>query len=381
MLAPFIDTSFENASPLRHEQLADGSLRIEPLHDYERFTGNCQMQHWNFKLHIPPQLIGKRLTIIMPGADNVWNGRRIQALEGGRLNIAVSYDLQTWAILPARPLDEKCYSFSYELELKSPLIQIARNVPYTLTDLNRRLDQISSHPAVRICPIGSTVEGRPLEIVELGNPDSARQVLIRAACHPWEPGGTWFLDGVMAFLTGGNPSAESVLKNTCFCLMPMANKDGVYRGRSRFNINGIDLNRNWLKDYPADPKLAPENACLQNWLSERKRQRRLPALAIDIHNDCDGKMHLGPHDADPIGYGQRMKRLEMLMKEMTWFREGAKEESFRGSFACGMMEIYGIDSFVYELHSEWAQGLNRAPLHSDWQQLGASYAEVMNQYL
>jgi hypothetical protein len=379
MTASFIDTYFENGSPLRWEPLADDSIRVEPLHDYS-LTGNRQSTHWNFKLHVPPDLIGRKQKIVMPGNDAIWNGKRIQGFEGGRLNVAVSSDGKNWRVVAATPLDSKCYGFSYDVELDAPIIQIARNVPYTITDLNRRLDQIASHPAVRISHIGATVEGRPLEIVELGNPAAPRQVLIRAAAHPWESGGTWFLDGMMQFLTSNSPIAQELLKKYCYCLMPMANKDGIWRGMTRFNIRGMDLNRNWVKGQPADAVLCPENACLANWLSTRQRDGRLPSLAIDMHNDCDGKMHVGPHDADPKGYMQRMTALEKIMREMTWFREGIVEETFRASMAGGMIEIFGIDGLIYELHAEWAEGLGRAPLHKDWQQLGADYTRVVARY-
>jgi hypothetical protein len=379
-MTPFIDTYFENGSPLRWEQLSDESIRIEPLHDYERLTGNRQFTHWNFKLHVPPGLIGRKLTIVMPGSDNIWNGKRIPSFEGGRLSVAVCSDEKNWRIVSGVPLDSKCYGFTYVIELNAPMVHVARNVPYMITDLNRRLQQIAVHPAVRIAHIGATVEGRALEIVELGNPNAAQQVLFRGAAHPWESGGTWFLDGMMQFLVSGDAAAEEILKKYCFCLMPMANKDGIWRGMSRYNVRGMDLNRNWFKDRPADPVLAPENACLQNWLSNRQRQGRLPVLAIDLHNDCDGKMHVGPHDADPKGYRQRMEILEKVMRELTWFREGTVEETFRGAMPSGMMEVFGVDSFVYELHSEWAEGLGRAPLHTDWQQLGAVYTRVLEKY-
>jgi hypothetical protein len=380
MSTPFVDTYFENGSPLRWERLSDGSIRIETVHDYERITGNRAATHWNFKLHVPSEMIGQRLTIVMPGTDNIWNGKRIPAFEGGRLNVAVSHGGNQWHTVPGHPLDSSCYGFSYELELNTATVHVARNVPYTISDLNLRLEQIANHPAVRIHSIGTTVEGRELEIVELGNPSASRQVFFRGGAHPWESGGTWFLDGMMQFLTSGKPEADDLLKNTCFCLMPLANKDGVWRGMSRFNVRGMDLNRNWSKSRPADPVLSPENSCLENWLRARQSQGRLPVLAIDLHNDCEGKMHLGPHDADPKGYRRRMGILEQAMREMTWFCEGAVEESFRGSMAGGFIETFGIDSLIFELHSEWAQGLGRAPLHLDWQQMGASFTRVVDRY-
>src|ERR1700733_7415868 len=96
MSSLFIDTYFENGSPLRWEPLGDGSIRVEPLHDYERLTGNRQSTHWNFKIHVPPDRVGSTVTIVMPGTDNIWNGKRIPAMEGGKLNVAVSLDSQTW---------------------------------------------------------------------------------------------------------------------------------------------------------------------------------------------------------------------------------------------------------------------------------------------
>ena len=55
--------------------------------------------------------------------------------------------------------------------------------------------------------------------------------------------------------------ATSYLNKYCVYIMPMANKDGVARGRSRFNILGKDLNRNW--DQAADSNYAPENYALE----------------------------------------------------------------------------------------------------------------------
>src|SRR5258708_3632182 len=114
MITPFVDTYFENGSPVRWERLGDGSISIETVHDYERVTGNRAATHWNFKLHVPAEMIGRRLTIVMPGTDNIWNGNRIPSFEGGRLNVAVSFDGNQWHTVPGRPLDSSCYGFSYE---------------------------------------------------------------------------------------------------------------------------------------------------------------------------------------------------------------------------------------------------------------------------
>ena len=70
----------------------------------------------------------------------------------------------------------------------------------------------------------------------------------------------------------------------------MANKDGVARGGTRLNLNGKDLNRGW--DVPADPALVPENAALERWLERMTAAGRRPHLALELHNDASGLLHI-----------------------------------------------------------------------------------------
>ena len=51
-------------------------------------------------------------------------------------------------------------------------------------------------------------------------------------------------------------------------------KDGVAAGRTRFNLLGKDLNRDW--SHPADPRLAPENDALESWLKRMIAQGKPP---------------------------------------------------------------------------------------------------------
>ena len=128
---------------------------------------------------------------------------------------------------------------------------------------------------MEITPIGKTVEGRGLEIVRVGRPDAPYRVFLRARAHPWEPGGNWVVQGLVDRLLKGDDEAKRYLERYCVYVLPMANKDGVARGRTRFNLRGKDLNRNW--DKPADPLLAPENHALETWLEAMIRRGQAPA--------------------------------------------------------------------------------------------------------
>ena len=160
-------------------------------------------------------------------------------------------------------------------------------------------------------------------------------------------------------------------------ILPMANIDGVARGVTRFNLNGMDLNRNLTK--PADPRLSPENAAMEKWLENMISRGLKPDLAIDFHNDAGGKLIFSSSGKESKGYSEHMKILESLLTSHTWFREGSSF-SAGTSFDEALYTRYGIESLVYELNAYWVKGLQNPPLSEDWLLLGRQLCQVLDEY-
>jgi hypothetical protein len=163
--------------------------------------------------------------------------------------------------------------------------------------------------------------------------------------------------------------------------MPMANKDGVARGRTRFNSRGKDLNREW--DRPADPVLAPESHALESWLEGMIRQRQAPHLALELHNDGNGLLHVSRPPVAGVGrYLDCMKTFEALLRKHTWFTEGSTTESFcnSGTLGEGWLERFGIDAAVHEFNVNWIAGLKDYPSGRHWQEYGAQLSRVLFEY-
>src|SRR5207248_883414 len=90
------------------------------------------------------------------------------------------------------------------------------------------------------------------------------------------------------------------------------------RGRTRFNVRGKDLNRNW--DRPAEVEFAPENHALETWLLAMIKKGQRPNFAMELHNDGNGLLHVSqPPLLDGGKYLERMKRFEDLLRKHTWF--------------------------------------------------------------
>jgi hypothetical protein len=371
----FIRTGFENGSPVQWEVDADGVVNIQMLYDYERNSPNRAAGHWHFQLQGKP---GADLTLVLHNFDNVYNGRPGAAVSKKSI-CYVSSDGRRWSVIPAEFLEGN--RLRLRVHLDGPSLYLARLEPYRLSDLERLLVEIRGHKLVEITEIGKTAEGRTLEIIRVGDPAAPHRVLLRARSHAWEPGGNWVVQGLIRAMLADDKVAQESRKRYCIYVLPMANKDGVARGLTRFNMLGKDLNRDW--DRPADARLAPENHALETWIKRMREQGTPLHLTIDFHNDESGGLHISRPPIENLQrYLDRMKRLEELLRKHTWFTEGSSGPKFRnpGTIGEGLLERYGIDACIIEFNANWIAGLQRHPSGEAWEQFGRQLREVFLEY-
>jgi Zinc carboxypeptidase len=199
--------------------------------------------------------------------------------------------------------------------------------------------------------------------------------------HPWEAGSNWVVEGLIRRLLANDNLARRYLERYCVYTLPMANKDGVARGRTRFNLQGEDLNRGWEKS--ADPQFAPENFALERWLEKMISQGQAPQLALELHNDGGGQLQLSRSNVPQLKrYLRRMAMLERLLRRCTWFTVGSTSSSFKnpGTLGEGWLERFGIDAVVHEFNCNWIAGLHDYPSARHWQDYGAGLATVFFEY-
>lgn len=365
----FIDYFYENASPINWYMEDDSTVRVLIMYDYERESVNRQSTHWNFRMYADP---GTRVRIIFSNLQSIWNGN--PAWENPNLNISsvISYDGENWEGLETSRIPERDKDLLLCFRMKGPWVYIARMPPYTISDLEKLKTKITKNPLVDISYIGQTVEKRPLEIIRLGNPKAPNSIFIRARAHPWEAGGNWVLEGLInKFLNSGNDSKKWQEKY-CLYIMPMANKDGVARGMTRFNLLGRDINRRTGEEL--DSIYCPEKFAQKKFTEKLIREGHKPALYIDIHNDSGGSI------AGDQQFKDNIQLFKNLMKEHTAFSEEL------GSILVEKVDPSKIDkketvSMTYELNSSWLVSLKKIPSQYDWIKIGENMNEVFYEYL
>jgi len=370
----YIDTSFENASPLWYELDERGRIQIHLNYDLERESPNRANGHWHFKLQATP---GSKHTIVLNNLNNVWNGKPGVPVSN-RTICKVSEDGRVWRTIETEI--EHLDQLVFEVEMRQSHLYIAHVEPYRISDLEILKNQITDHPLVDIREIGSTVQGRSLEIIRVGKDTAPYRVFLRGRAHPWEPGGNWVIQGLIQSLLEESSENQTYLNLYAVYILPMANKDGVAAGKTRFNMMGKDLNRNW--DKPADPALCPENHYLEKWFQSMIDQGTPIHMAMDLHNDQSGRIHVSRPNIDLDAYLDRMKRYEALMRKHTWFTEGSTGGSFRnpGTIGEGLLERYGITAFVQELNANWIEGLQQHTSGKNWHLLGSQMRRVFHEF-
>lgn len=136
--------------------------------------------------------------------------------------------------------------------------------------------------------IGNSVEGRPIECLSFG--DGADSILVIATIHGNESAGTPLLERLVEHIS----YRPELMAGRRIMLVPVTNPDG-YAHRTRHNVRGVDLNRNfpasnWQNSSQhGDSALSePESVALHGLLQSAR-----PSRIVSLHEpygciDYDG---------------------------------------------------------------------------------------------
>jgi predicted deacylase len=130
------------------------------------------------------------------------------------------------------------------------LLLLALALPATadrFDDTMKRVRLLSNSPNVRLLPFGRSTQGRPIPAFavsdfSIGSAAKARMLIV-AGQHGDEYNPVKAVLSLSRDLAAG--SRKSLTERCIILVIPMANPDGV-SCRSRFNANGVDINRDWL---------------------------------------------------------------------------------------------------------------------------------------
>lgn len=216
-----------------------------------------------------------------------------------------SYDRQNWFRVPTT------YENGELIITHTPLansIYYAYFEPYSHEQHLNLLGEAQGSGLCQIDDLGSTVQGRDINLLTIGNQvDSDLKIWVIARQHPGETMAEWFMEGFLSrLLDHQDPTARTLLDKATFYVVPNMNPDGSFLGNLRTNAAGANLNREWLEP---SIEYSPEVFYVREKMHEIGVD-----MFLDVHGD-EGLPYVFVAGTEGVpNYNQQIADLETLFK-------------------------------------------------------------------
>lgn len=227
----------------------------------------------------------------------------------------------------------------------------------------------------RVSSIGSTLRGRSLYDVCIGNPRAKRSLLVICTLHAREYACSvlamrqieYYLQNYNKKIGGVRPS--DALKNLQIHYIVMANPDGVMISQTRHprwkaNARGVDLNRNYPYRFRKSGRSGAEGftGCKAGSERETKAIMKLisslksrGSLKAVINYHAMGQIVFGDYDGKDKKIRQETNALYWMARNLTGYKSAASYGgSGRGNLREYLLYVQKIPNITLEIGHTWA---------------------------
>jgi len=123
---------------------------------------------------------------------------------------------------------------------------VCMNASYNYETLQRYIRSLRGNPLVETFIAGFSEENRNIWCLRLTNAkvgdEGKIKLMVVTRVHPYETASSYCAKGLIDFLISGDQSADKLLSEFVFHIVPMPNPDGVYNGLCKLTMeNGFDF--------------------------------------------------------------------------------------------------------------------------------------------
>lgn len=158
---------------------------------------------------------------------------------------------------------ESPISISMKLSLGPDTLWVSAQELITSKHINKWAEELATKPSVSLSKIGESREGRPINMLKIGESDDHKMIIVLSRQHPPEVSGYLAMKSFVETLSADNETTQKFRKEYNVYVIPLVNPDGVDNGHWRHNSGGIDLNRDW------ETFNQPEVATVKKFMQEK----------------------------------------------------------------------------------------------------------------
>ncbi len=167
---------------------------------------------------------------------------------------------------------------SFSLSLSPDTTWVAAQELIVSNNINSWATGLAEKDYVSMAELGKSKEGRSINYLQIGNPESKKMLMVLSRQHPPEVTGWLAMKAFTEELCALDELPDQFRKEYCIYVVPCVNPDGVDNGNWRHGAGGIDLNRDW-EDFNQ-----PETQAIRKFMQNKVAEQRKFYFMIDFHS-------------------------------------------------------------------------------------------------
>ena len=140
---------------------------------------------------------------------------------------------------------ELAESITMQLSVNKDTLWVSAQELITSSVVDKWTNELLTNSFVSKSTIGESNQGRPLNLLTIGDSDDQRMIMVISRQHPPEVTGFLAMQAFIETLCADTDIAKRFRATYTTYVVPLVNPDGVDNGHWRHNYGGVDLNRDW----------------------------------------------------------------------------------------------------------------------------------------
>ena len=277
----------------------------------------------------------------------------------------ISYDGKHWKLYDSTmvSVDTTHNIATLDLKLKTDTLWISAQEVVTSKVYKNWLDRLSQSDFVSYTIAGNSSLGKPIYKLTIKENECSNYLFIIGRNHPPEVTGFFGLKSFVETIAGETELAGEFRKNYTTVIIPLVNPDGVDSGHWRHNINGVDLNRDWIQFNQPEPGVVKSE--VERILSDPKNEI---IFFIDFHSTTEDIFYTFSLESlmndnfseeriskRKQGYNFINQWMHNLQKKLPGYHVNVIDSLSRSTSPTSdrwMMREYDVPGFTYEVGDE-----------------------------
>ncbi len=158
---------------------------------------------------------------------------------------------------------ELAESITMQLAVNKDTLWVSAQELITSSIVDSWTNELLTNSFVSKLTIGESNQGRPVNLLTIGDSDDQRMIMVISRQHPPEVTGFLAMQAFIETLCADTDIAKRFRARYNTYVVPLVNPDGVDNGHWRHNYGGVDLNRDW------ENFNQPETRAIRDFMSQK----------------------------------------------------------------------------------------------------------------